>query len=272
MSLVFRPRTTADASVVEASKSLIYADAGWGKTTQFAHYKRMFGKGFIISGEAGLSSISHEGIDYLPFSSWDGEPDANGGLGFKSICRLMATPEFRAQGYTWIGLDSLTELSDRLHEHLQAKLEAGDYRAAKGGDNKFEMWGDASRLLVGAVKWIRDLPYHVLVTALAKSETDENGATKYGVSIKGNAVAKQLPGLFDNVFAGIRKTEAVEPGTTPRVRRFVVTDEVSGWLGKVRDPARTLKPWEETGDVTSLLARIRDGANTPSTNLNAAAE
>jgi hypothetical protein len=264
MTYVFKPRTTTDSSVVDASKTLLYGNAGWGKTTQFLNYQRTFGKGFIISGEAGLSSISQSPIDYLPFVSWDGDEDAANGIhSFRGICRIMASTEFRAQGYQWIGLDSLTELSDRLMEYLQAKLDAGDYRGKKGEDNKFDLWADYARLMTSSLKWIRDLPFHVLVTALPKEETDDGGVTKYSIAVKGNGVAKQLPGLFDNVFAGIRVSDGDR--TAPTVRRFVVTDEVRGWLGKVRDPRRVLKPVEETGDVASLLVRVRDAAKNNTT-------
>ena len=40
-----------------------------------------------------------------------------------------------------------------------------------------------------------------------------------------------------------------------------VTDEVSGWHGKVRDPLNTLKPFEEVNDVTELLAKMSEGEN-----------
>ena len=39
----------------------------------------------------------------------------------------------------------------------------------------------------------------------------------------------------------------------PKVKRYIVTDEVSGWHGKTRDPMNVLKPYEQVDDVTALL-------------------
>ncbi len=63
--MAFKPMKTSDEAT-GFRKTLLYGAAGFGKTTQAKHFKRAFGQGFIISGEAGLSSIRSEGIDYLP--------------------------------------------------------------------------------------------------------------------------------------------------------------------------------------------------------------
>ena len=57
---------------------------------------------------------------------------------------------------------------------------------------------------------------------------------------------------------GVRKTETNDKGI-PKVKRYIVTDEVSGWHGKVRDPLGTLKAFEEVNDVTELLNRMSEG-------------
>ena len=117
-------------------------------------------QGLILSGEAGLKSIEDVDIDYLPFSSWDGrivktkddrlnqvpaDPE-NGDYSFRSIMQMMQSEEFKKQGYNWIAVDSLTELSERLLEYLEYKHQ----------DNKngFEKWGDYGRLMLGSLKWI----------------------------------------------------------------------------------------------------------------------
>lgn len=244
---MFKPMSTANLSTEAPHRTLFYGHHGVGKTTQAINYKRSYGKGFIISGEAGLRSIMHEAIDYLPFSSWDGEHDPSKDVySFKGICRMIDSQEFRDAGYKWIMLDSLTEASDRLLTELEEQH--------KGSKNGFALWGDYSRQMIGACKWLRDLPYHILVTALAREETDDNGGTDYWPAVKGSAVGKLLPGLFDNVFCGIRVTSGDR--TEPKVERYIVTEEVRGWHGKARDPLRRLKPVERCHDVTELLSRI----------------
>lgn len=244
---MFKPMNTNDTDVV-LRKVLMYAHHGWGKTTQAAHYQKHFGKGFIISGESGLSSIKSSGIDYLPFSSFDGRHDpAKGVYSFKGICELMTTPEFKAMGYQWIMVDSLTELSDLAHAHVEAEH--------KGEKNGFKIWGDYASLMLGACKWVRDLPYHVVVTALAKEESNDNGEVEYWPMVKGSAVQKQLPGIFDCVLCGVRTTKMEANGTT-KIRRLIVTDEYKGWHGKVRDEKRRLKSVEEVADITTLFVKM----------------
>jgi hypothetical protein len=232
-------------------KTLLYAHHGFGKTYQCRHYQRAYGKGFIISGESGLKSIEDVGIDYLPFSSWDGDHDpAKGVFSFRGIMQMMNTPAFKAQGYTWIAIDSVTEMSERCLSHFQ--------EVHKGSKDGFIAWSDYERAMMGALKWVRDLPYHVLITSLAVEETDDNGATQFWPMVKQKKIAKQIPALFDHVFCGIRATEEQRVGgaVNVRVQRLIVTDEVKGWHGKARDPRQRLSPVEKCSDVTELHARM----------------
>ena len=138
--------STKDIGKLEPTKTLLYAAHGWGKTTACMHYQEHFGPGVIISGEAGLKSLAASDIDFMPFSSWDGKHDPEAGkLSFVGITKIMASPEFKERGYKWCAIDSLTELSERLLQHLEKKHE--------GNKNKFELWGDYNRDLLGALKW-----------------------------------------------------------------------------------------------------------------------
>jgi hypothetical protein len=245
---MFKTMKTSDVAKTGPTKVLLYAHHGYGKTYQCRFYQKRYGKGLILSGEAGLKSIGDVDIDYLPFSSWDGKHNPDEGVySYRGICQMLMSDDFREAGYKWIAIDSLTELSERLLEHLEIEH--------RGEKNVFAMWGEYGRLMLGTMKWIRDLPYHVYVTSLAKEETDANDATHYWPLVKGQAVAKHLPAIFDHVFCGVRVTEKTDAGV-PRVVRYVVTDEVSGWHGKVRDPKHRLKPYEQCNDITALLERM----------------
>jgi hypothetical protein len=248
---MFKTMKASDASG-EAHKTLLYAHHGFGKTYQFRHYQRVYGKGLIISGESGLRSIEDTDVEYLPFSSWDGEHDPDKGVySFVGIAKMLQSQEFKDAGYKWIGIDSATEMSERCLQHFQKKHE--------GSKDGFAVWGDYERAMIGYLKWVRDLPYHVLVTCLAAEETDDNDATHYWPMVKQKKVAKQLPALFDHVFCGIRKTvpDPRDPtGAAVRVGRFFVTDEVNGWHGKTRDPRQRLKPVEKCSDITELHTRM----------------
>jgi hypothetical protein len=247
---MFKPISTKTALSAEApTKVLIYAHHGFGKTYQCRKYQERYGPGFIISGEAGLKSIGDIDIDYLPFDSWDGpvDPD-NGKYSFRSLIRYVNSPEFKAKGYKWIAIDSLTELADRVLEQLQQQ-----YPGEKDG---FKVWGEYDKLLTASLKWIRDLPLHVYVTCLAKEEKNSEDMTDYWPSLKGQAVSKKVPAIFDHVFCGVRVTDKDPQTGVAKVRRLLITDEVNGWHGKARDPQRRLKPIEPGDDVTALLAKM----------------
>ena len=96
---------------------------------------------------------------------------------------------------------------------------------------------------------------HVYVTCLAKEEKDANDVTQYWPLVKGSGVSKHVPAIFDHVMCGVRTTEKNDQGL-PKVKRYVVTDEVSGWHGKVRDPRHRVKPFEQCDDITQLLDRM----------------
>ena len=100
---MFKAQNTKD-STTSYMKSLFFAPHGWGKTTQFKHLQEHYGKGFIISGESGLSSIRSAGIDYLPFDSWNGTSDpAANSYSFVDIFKWMKTPEFK--NFTFYNFD-----------------------------------------------------------------------------------------------------------------------------------------------------------------------
>lgn len=245
---MFKAMSTSDIQQDGPTKVLLYAHHGFGKTFQCRFYQKRYGKGLILSGESGLKSVEDVQIDYLPFTSWDGAHDPEAGkFSFRGIVAMLQSHEFKEAGYNWIAIDSLTELSERLIEHLE--------REYAHNSNAFAMWGEYNRLMLGALKWVRDLPMHVYVTCLAKEEKDANDLTHYWPLVKGQAVSKHVPALFDHVLCGVRTTEKNDQGV-PKVRRFVVTDEVNGWHGKVRDPQNRLSAYERVDDVTELLVRM----------------
>jgi hypothetical protein len=251
---MFKPMNTRDHTT-SYRKCLLYGHHGWGKTTQFKFYQEVYGPGFIISGESGLSSIRSAGIDYLPFTSWEGKSDpSREQYSFVDIFKWTRSDDFRAQGYKWIGVDSLTELSDHSLRAAEAESEATAARTGKK-PNGFEVWGNHAAQMVGACKAIRDMPMHVLVTALAKENQDDNGNVEYWPMVGGKATMQQLPAIFDCVFCGVRATTG-DATTGQRVERYVVTEEVRGWKGKVRDEKRRLRAIERTGNITELFRRM----------------
>lgn len=258
---MIKPLNTADHTTAHA-KVLLYAMHGWGKTTQAKHYKEAYGKGVIISGESGLSSIRSAGIDYVRFKCWDDEnpsaisdPDDHS---FTSITRWIMSDDFKNAGYKWIMIDSLTELSDHAKKWADFESKKPENMSKEGKVNAFMVWDLYATRMIGACKFIRDLPMHVIVTALSKEGEDDNGNADHWPMVVGSQVQKQLPGIFDCVFCGIKRYEQDpnNPSGAPKIKHFIVTDEFKGWHGKVRDENRRLKAVEQESNVANLLKKI----------------
>jgi len=244
---MFKVLSTTDADV-HFEKTLLCAHHGFGKTTQAIHVQREYGKTLIISLEGGLKSLSLVSIDVIPVTSWDDAHDPEKGVfSFRGTMSMITGAEFKSMGYKAIFIDSVTELSDQLMSFLEEKH--------KDNKNTFDKWGDNSRLMIAALKWMRDLDMHVVCTCLLAEEEDDNGQTTYWPMVKGGKVSKQIPALFDHVFCGKRKTAEVDGEL--KVTRYLVTDQVQGHYAKARDPRRRLMPVEKCDDITVLFAKMQ---------------
>lgn len=243
----WEPKSTKGVGLTEPHKVLLYGHHGWGKTWQVRNLQKRYGHGLLLSGEKGLKSLSDADIPHVPFTSWDGPHDpANDIFSFRGIASYISSPAFRTAGYNWLALDSLTELSEMVYAWAQKETE--------GTKNGFALWDLYGQKMIGTLKWIRDLPVHVYVTSLAAESSDDNSNSDYWPHVKGNKVAKQIPAIFDHVFCAIRKDVVV--GDEVQTQRFIVTEQMHGWHGKVRDPYHRIKSVEETNDITELLDRI----------------
>lgn len=242
-------RSTSNIALDNPSKSLLYAKHGFGKTYTARYYAEAYGKGLILSGEAGLKSLQDVEIDYVSFTAWE---DASGtdGVAFKDVLKMMKSPDFKAKGYAWIMVDSLTELCDLIFKHYDRVHEKS---------NGFAVWADYGKAVEGTLRMMRDQnDYHICFTCLAKEEVDANGRTEYWPAIQQSKMAKKVPALFDNVFAGA-KIPGKSAGGTPIAQRVIYTDEINGWHGKVRDPNGVVRPMEETSNIVEIIQRIQIG-------------
>ena len=245
---MFNVKSTGE-KIESTHKVLLYAHHGFGKTYQCRFFEKRYGKGLILSGESGLKSIEDVSIDFVPFSSWNGTHDPDSGIySFRQILGdLKKGVGTKGFPYSWIAIDSLTELSDQVLAHSEKENEHNP--------NSFDVWKDHKKIMIGTLKMIRDLPIHVYVTCLAKEEPDHNGVNNYWPSVDGKAVSKQIPAVFDHVFCGVRSTDKSD--NTVKVTRHIITEEVDGWHGKARDPLNSLAPREKVSDITELLVKIQ---------------
>ena len=242
--MVISPFSTTDSSVRGATKTVLYGHSGVGKTTAIADYYNKWGKGLILSGEAGLKSLSNIEIDYLPFHSFN--RSIKDRYSFVDLMRFVSSDEFKKREYKWLAVDSCTELSQRCFE--DAEIETKD------NPSNFELWNVYGANIRKTLKWIRDRDCHVICTFLADSQEDANGINKVMPMMTQAKIAKWIPSLFDYVFALVRTSD--EEGGKTIVRRQIYTEGVKGCIGKARDPHRRLSPVENTDKVTDLLDRV----------------
>jgi hypothetical protein len=249
----FKPPSTKGVGLHEPHKLLLYGHHGWGKTWQVRTLQKRYGKGVLLSGEAGLKSLSDVEVDYVPFTSFDGTHEPTEGVfSFRGLAGWINSADFRAEGYKWIALDSLTELSDMIYDW--AVKEAGSMETRSGKANGFVIWDLYGQKMLGTLKWIRDLKMHVYVTCLASEGQNDEGNSDYWPMVKGSKVAKNIPAIFDHVFCAVRKDQA--EGDSVSTKRFIITEQLMGWHGKARDPHRRLAAIEACDDVTELLERM----------------
>jgi hypothetical protein len=168
----------------------------------------------------------------------------------------MQTPEFKAAGYKWVMLDSLTELGDVIMTWATAKAEREAAEANKKV-NGLAKYGDYADKMIGACKWVRDLPYHVIIAALAaETENEDTGVKSIEPLVQGTKAKAQIPGIFDNVFGGVLQAVKATKDTPAETKRFIVTGSYAGFKAKVRDENNAALLVEETGNVCDVLRKI----------------
>lgn len=249
-----KPFKTSDVHSLHLN-ILLYGHGGVGKTTAIGRFADVMGKGLIISGEGGLTSISDKDIDYIPFFSFDHPVDRQKhpeGHSFKDIMSFVRSDDFRQAGYKWLAVDSVTELSRR------AFNEAMEENPDPSNTGKpYQIYARKFEPMIGD---LRDLPIHTIVTALAAEEQDDNGQTHFWPMLAQKTKQKKFLGDFDLVCGMITKTETqknAEGKTKMSLRRYMICSPVNGWHGKNRDPHGRIRHVEEGGDVPALVKRMQ---------------
>lgn len=250
---------------VALQNTLLFGPPGVGKTTQAVFMQKKFGKTLILSGEAGLSSLNNDEVDYMEFQRdiFERGIDEDGNsTGFPSPRELKMQERnnysfemllyylknfAKEDGYKVIVIDSLTELSRIIFNECSAK-----YHHAQ--DKTGAIYQAHNKRLLEIIVAIRDLTYcHVLFLAL---DNNGKGSNDKDVSIIPNVMGKKvttnLAGIFDNVWGFY---ENQDPESPSELARYVVTSSVNGWQCKTRDPNRPsrLRSIEPCNDITKLI-------------------
>lgn len=190
MALVF---TTAEqASTVGGVKSLVYGDAGMGKTVLNATLPAPV----LISNESGALSLRKANLERL---YGPGNPH----ITYNMPIIEVKTVEDLSDAYRWasesaeakqflsVGMDSISEIGEVVLNN--AKRQVKDPRQA---------YGELIEKMETLIRSFRDLPgKNVLITAKMEPIKDEmTGVVKYGPAMPGAKLGNKLPYFFDEVF------------------------------------------------------------------------
>lgn len=197
-------------------KMLVYGQSGIGKTSLMGTLEPS--ETLIISAESGLLCLADKAIDVIEVKSYEA---------VRAAFAYLSKGEDEGK-YKYVAIDSLTEISDMLVKHLKAKDE---YR---NPSNVLKMWGEFSESIVGLIKAFRDLPRHVVFSALSDDVNDGGIITKLPL-ISGNKAQKLLSSFFDEVFyLSINQDNEREIFTQP-THHFIAKDR-SGKLAPTEAP------------------------------------
>lgn len=206
---------------------LIYAEAGWGKTTQCKNVEAPL----IISAEGGLLALS--GTD-LPVFEINNREDCN-----EVYDWIMMSAE--ANKYKTICIDSLSEIAEVLL--TDEKQKSKDARQAYG-----VMFDEMSLLIRG----FRDMKKDVYFSAKMKRVVDDaSGAVTFTPSVPGQMLLQALPHFFDEVFVG--RYGKLEDGS---VYRYLQTTSDMQYTAK--DRSGTLTPVAEP-HLGKVIETIKSG-------------
>lgn len=184
--------TTAEASVANGIKVLVYGPAGMGKTMLVATAP----KPLLISAESGLLSLRRKNIEKVFGIDTPGICYDIPTMEIETIEDLMDAYEWctaseGAQEFDTICLDSITEIGEAILSN--AKETVRDPRQA---------YGELIERMTLTIKSFRDMTSHnIYFSAKQEMVKDEvNMTNTFGPAMPGSKLGPQLPYLFDEVF------------------------------------------------------------------------
>jgi hypothetical protein len=192
---------------------LLYGPEGTSKTTSALRMSTMCGPNqriLLIDAEGGakIEALRQRGVDLTKVEVWprpeDGGPSALTYEGLDALATELSKSGMCGPDGVYIGgiWDSGTEITRRLLDQVTATARDKDARLGKDRGRfqiNLEDHGIASSMLRDLLRQFRDLPWHFVITALERRDTDtDTGKVKYGPAMS-PAMANDCAGLVDVV-------------------------------------------------------------------------
>ena len=211
---------------------LIYGDSGSGKTT----FSGTAPKPLILSAESGLLSLNKIGaFDYVQINQFQDLIDAYDYLAVEK------------HDYKTIVIDSLTEIQTQCMDAILA--EAGREQA------QIADWGRLNTRMVNAVRKFRDLPFNLIIIALAEKVMAEDGFDQQLVPLVQGKLKNLLPAFFDEVFLAYASERRDADGNV-HVEHALLTHGTKKYIAKDRSGMLSRK---ENPNFTDIYNKIYGG-------------
>jgi AAA domain-containing protein len=189
-------------------KALIFGPYGSGKTHFLgtAQLDERTSPALYLDFEGGEQTLSGLGVDMVQVRSWED---------FNEVYAYLADGKHE---YRSILLDSLSET------HIFALLNILDESAASRDPSLLQIqdYGKASIQMRRLIRAFRDLPYHVLMTAQSKEDTEARVGKVKKPALPGQ-MADEAPGLFDLCgYLAISPVQDEKTGETREMRSLLL--------------------------------------------------
>jgi hypothetical protein len=170
-------QSTANVAV-NGIKTLIYGEAGAGKTTILATAPAPV----IFSAESGLLSLRRYNLPFIEIKTYAQLNDAYN----------WAMQSAEARQFWTLGIDSISEIAEVI---LQNERE-------RAGKDPRKAYGEMAMQVMQLLRQFRDMPGRNVVfnAKMSRVKDDFTGMIKWGPMMPGQQVDQQLPYFTDEVF------------------------------------------------------------------------
>lgn len=223
------------SGIVKFINLLVYGDPGVGKTWLMgsAIHSPLTSPVLIFDVEGGMTTLKHlPGIDVIPVRSMKELTD--------NYNRLYNSIKNGSMYYKTVGIDSLTELADLDIKSIMkdAYTQSPDKIDPDVPDQRG--WGKSRNHIRTIVRAFRDLPCHVIYTASAASQQEQDQPTKVFPGFAGK-LRTEVPGFMDIVAYYFNEVDPVREVITRKfqvqgTRRVIAKDRTNSLNGLVVNP------------------------------------
>lgn len=184
---------------------LSYGDPGSGKTTGGLQLTKRGGV-LLIDAEAGAKkeALATQGVDVSLVETWPPDDKGPDYITYDTLETDVFEPLLAGGIRDYPGgvvIDSMTELTRRLLDDVVVDAREKAARLGKNRDRWFidiADYGTVSSQVRSILRRFRDLNTNLVMTALQRRDTDNDGAVSYGPALS-PAISNDVQGLVDIV-------------------------------------------------------------------------